>query len=135
MILRLCTQNIKGSHSSIKRKKILLSIKKEKVDIAMLQEIHLNNEHLKLQQWGFDQVYLSSFTTKSRGEAILIRKNLPVNVSTCIKEKYVLICTSLHGEDLSLLNVYCPPCHSLNFLMEVFAKFSDLAVKKYYCRR
>ena len=99
----------------------------------MLQETHLNNEeHLKLQQCGYDQVYYSSFTTKSRGVAILIRKNLPVKVSKCITDKYgrfVLISASLHGEDLALLNVYCPPCHPLNFLTEAFAKLSSLAVE------
>lgn len=110
------------------------SLKKEKVDIAMLQETHLNNEeHLKLQQCGFDQVYFSSFTSKSRGVAILIRKNLPIKVSKCIKDKhgrFVLISASLYGEELALLNVYCPPCHPLNFLTEAFAKLSDFAVEK-----
>lgn len=99
----------------------------------MLQETHLNNEeHLKLQQCGFDQVYFSSFTTKSRGVAILIRKNIPVKVSKCIKDKYgrfVLIKASLYGEDFAFLNVYCPPCHPLDFLSEAFAKLSELGVK------
>lgn len=131
--LRLCTWNIKGSHSPIKRKKIWSYLKKGKIDIAMLQETHLNDEeHLKLQQCGFDQVYFSSFTTKSRGVAILIRKNLPVKVSNCIKDKYgrfVLILASLYGEDFALLNVYCPPCNSLDFLIEAFGKLSDLGVE------
>ncbi len=131
--LRLCTWNIKGSHSPIKRKKILLSLKKEKNDIALLQDTHLNDEeHLKLQQCGFDQVYFSSFTTKSRGVTILSRKNLPVKVLKCIKDKYgwfVLITASLHGEEFAILNVYCPPCHPLNFLIEAFAKLYDLAME------
>lgn len=53
-------------------------------------------------------------------------------MSKCIKDKYggfVLILASLHGEDLALLNVYCPPCHPLHFLTEAFAKLSDLAVE------
>lgn len=132
--LRLCTWNIRGSHSPIKRKKILLALKREKIDIAMLQETHLNDEeHLKLQQCGFDQVYFSSFTTKSRGVAILIRKNLSVKVTKCVKDRYgrfVLITASLHREDFALLNVYCPPCHPLDFLMEAFTKLSDFAVEK-----
>ncbi len=74
--LRLCTWNIKGSHSPIKRKKVLLTLKKENVDIALLQETHLNDkEHLKMQQCGLEHVYFSSFTSKSRGVAILIRKS------------------------------------------------------------
>lgn len=130
--LRLCT-HIKGSHSPIKGKKILSFLKKEKVDIVMLQETHLDDkENIKLQQCGFDQIYFSSFTTKSRGVAILIRINLPIKVSKCIKDKYgrfVLISASIHGEDFALLNVCCPPCHPLNFLTETFAKLTDLAVE------
>lgn len=99
----------------------------------MLRETHLNDEkHVKLQQCGFGQVYFSSFTTQSRGVAILVRKTLPVNVWKFIKDKYgrfVLILASLHGEEFALLNVYCPPCHPLEFLMDAFAKVSDLAVE------
>ena len=36
----------------------------------------------------------------------------------------------LHGEVFAFLSVYCPPCHPLNFLMETFAKLSDLAVDR-----
>lgn len=65
--------------------------------------------------------------------AILIRKNLPIRVSKCIKDKhgrFVLITASLHGEEFSILNVYCPPCHPLNILNDAFAKLSDLAVER-----
>lgn len=131
--LRLCTWNIKGSHSPIKRKKNLQALRKEKVDIAMLQETHLNEEeHLKLQQCGFDQVYFSSFTSKSRGVAILFRKNLPVKVSKCVQDKYgrfVLVLASLNAHQFALLNVYYPPCHPLNFLTEAFTMLSDFAVE------
>lgn len=130
--LRLCTWNIKRSHSS-KRKKILSCLKKEKVDIALLQETHLNDEeHLELQRGGFDQVFFSFFTTRSRGVAILIRKNLPIKVLKCVKDnngRFVLNTTSLNGEEFCVLNVYCSPGHPLEFLTETFAKLCDLAVE------
>ena len=44
--LRLCTWNVRGVHSPIKRRKILTSLKKEHIDIALLQETHLDDaEH------------------------------------------------------------------------------------------
>lgn len=46
--LRLCTWNVRGVHSPIKRRKILTFLKKENIDIALLQETHLDDvEHLK----------------------------------------------------------------------------------------
>ena len=75
--LRLCTWNIKGVHSPVKRTNILRFLKKGHIDIALLQETHLDDEeHLKLQKEGFNQVFFSSFTSRSRGVAILVRRNL-----------------------------------------------------------
>lgn len=41
--LRLCTWNVRGVHSPIKRRKILTFLKKEYIDIALLQETHLDD--------------------------------------------------------------------------------------------
>lgn len=61
--------------------------KQGQADIAMLQETHLDDtEHLKLQQGPFGQVFFSSFTTRSRGVAVLIRKNLSLIISDCVKD-------------------------------------------------
>lgn len=66
--LHLCTWNVRVVHNPIKRRKILTFLKKEHIDIALLQETHLYDvEHLKLQQGGIGQVFFSSFTSRSRG--------------------------------------------------------------------
>ena len=91
--LRLCTWNIKGVHSPVKRRKVLRFLKKGHIDIALLQETHLDDEeHLKLQKEGFNQVFFSSFTSRSRGVAILVRRNLQFSLLDCIKEKKWPIC-------------------------------------------
>lgn len=48
-----CTWNVKGSNNPGKRKAILNSLTKDKIQIAFLQETHLSdNEHKKyLQEW------------------------------------------------------------------------------------
>lgn len=49
--IKLCTWNVRGIHHPVKRKKILTSFKKEGVEIALLQETHLEDqEHLKLKR-------------------------------------------------------------------------------------
>lgn len=122
--LRLCTWNVRGIHSPIKRRKVLTCLRKDGVDIAMLQETHLSDvEHVKLQQGLFGQVFFSSFTTKSRGVALLIRKNLPFKMSDYIKDqrgRYVIIKGILHGQNIVLMNVYFPPAHPCSFLTKLF---------------
>ncbi len=94
-VLRICTWNIRGIHNPVKRRKILTFLKRENIKIALLQETHLSDvEHLNLQQGVFGQIYFSSFTSRSRGVAILIKHNLPFNVLNCIKDRagrYVII--------------------------------------------
>lgn len=47
--LKICTWNVNGIHTLIKRRKVLTYLKKEGVHIALLQETHLNDqEHAKL---------------------------------------------------------------------------------------
>lgn len=63
--LKLCTWNVHGLRTPVKRKKVLNYLKREAVEIALLQETHLSDsEHLKLQQGGYGQAYFSSFTSK-----------------------------------------------------------------------
>uniref|UniRef100_A0A3Q3G8L9 Reverse transcriptase domain-containing protein n=1 Tax=Kryptolebias marmoratus TaxID=37003 RepID=A0A3Q3G8L9_KRYMA len=132
-MLRICTWNIKGSHSPIKRRKVLQALKKEGVDIALLQETHLNDsEHLKLQQCGFEHVFFSSFTNKSRGVAILVKNSVPFKVIDCTKDengRYVLVRAMINGEEFAILNVYFPPGHPINFLTGIMAKLMDLSLE------
>lgn len=80
----------------------------------MLQT-HLNDEeHLKLQHCGFDEDYFPFSPPKAEGGNTHEEKKLSA---------------SLHGKDFALLNVYCPACHPLKFLMEAFAKLSDFVVE------
>ena len=124
MKMRVCTWNVRGVHNPIKRRKILTCLKKDDIDVAMLQETHLDDtEHLKLQQGQFGQVFFSSFTTRSRGVAVLIRKNLPLTISDCVKDlngRYVIIKGTLQGQNIVMMNVYFPPAHPITFLTKIF---------------
>lgn len=51
--LHLCTWNVKEINIQVKRRKVLTFLGREHIDIAMLQETHLNDvEHSKLEQGG-----------------------------------------------------------------------------------
>lgn len=87
--------------------KILTYLKREGVHLALLQETHLNDsEHLKLQQGGFGQIDFSSFTSRSRGVAILIQRNIPFKLVDCIKDvggRYVIVRGALYGEEIVII--------------------------------
>ena len=52
----------------MKRKKVLTSLKKEGVEIALLQETHSKDlEHLKLKRVWVGQTFFPSYTSNNRG--------------------------------------------------------------------
>lgn len=79
------------------------------MQISLLQETHLSDtEHSKLQQGGFNQGHFSSFTSRSRGVAILIQKNLNFKILDCRKDAsgcYVIIKGVISGEEITILNI------------------------------
>lgn len=131
--LKLCTWNVKGIHTPMKRRKVLNYLKKEGVQIALLQETHLNDtEHLKLQQGGFNQVYFSSFTSRSRGVAILTHKNSNFRILDCKKDAlgcYVIIKGIISGEEITILNIYNPPGLPTQLLSSAFSEVVNLCSK------
>lgn len=107
----------------LKEKKILNYLKKEQVHIACLQETHFTvSQHAKLKQDWVGQVFCSSFTSKSRGVAILIHKHLPlsnVNVQADTSGGYVLLKGVFSGVPFTLMNVYIPPIQSNDFITQI----------------
>ena len=131
--LNINSWNIQGVNHPIKKKKILTFLKKEKTDIALLQETHLNKtEHEKLKKDWVGQVYYASYNTRSRGVAILIRKTLPFvleNIQSDPNGCYVLIQGNLYGEKIVIMNVYAPPNSPPPFfskMVEVLSPFTSV---------
>uniref|UniRef100_A0A3B4T4G4 Reverse transcriptase domain-containing protein n=1 Tax=Seriola dumerili TaxID=41447 RepID=A0A3B4T4G4_SERDU len=80
--------NIRGVNSPIKRKKMLTYLKRQKVDIAFIQESHLTDtEHLKLRRDWVGNVFYSSYSSKARGVALLINKHLNFKLNSVEKDK------------------------------------------------
>lgn len=104
--IKFCTFNAKGIHHPIKRKKILSFLKKDKVQIAFLQETHLvYEEHMKLKWDWVGQAYYSSFTSNSRGFAE------PFVLNTCTADpegRYVLVHGTIYGTHITMMNIYAP---------------------------
>lgn len=78
--------NIKGINNAVKRKKLLCWLKKEKANIILLLDTHLDdNEHKKLKIEWVRQIYYSSFSTRKRGVAIRKNRNTPFTLKNVLK--------------------------------------------------
>lgn len=129
-VTKLTTWNVKGINNVVKRRKILSSLKKEGAHIAFLQETHLSDfEHAKLRRDWVDQVFYSSFNSKSRGVAILLHKRLPFTLEKCYKDsegRYVIISGLLYGEKLILGCIYSPNTFEASFYSKLIAVLSSI---------
>lgn len=130
MSIRICTWNVKGSNNPMKRKAILNSLKKDKIQIAFLQETHLSdNEHNKyLREW-VGQVYYSSYSTSKRGVIILIHKNLPLVVTDTYKDtegRIILAKGTLYGEIILLGSIYSPNVNDDDFSALLFDQLVEM---------
>lgn len=132
--VRLITWNVKGLGNVIKRKKILTHLKKQRANIAMLQETHLSDsEHLKLKRDWVGQLFFSTCkaNTRKRGTVILIHKHFPFVLEDQISDpdgRYILITGTVYGEPFTIINIYAPNEDSPKFISKVILLFSQ------YCK-
>lgn len=112
--VKLVTVNINGLHNPVKRWKTLSKLKRDKVQIAMIQETHLSDEeHSKLNKLGFKHVFYSSHSSgRRRGVAILIAGSLNYEHLSKYVDKegrFIMITGNIEGSLTTILNVYVPP--------------------------
>lgn len=128
--IRIRTWNVKGVNNVVKRKKILNILKRDKINIALLQETHLNDlEHQKFRRDWVGQLYYSSFSSKKRGVIILIHKNLPFQLQTSYSDKEgrtVIIKGLLYGEEVVIANIYAPNIYDEDYFAQVYNKIAYL---------
>uniref|UniRef100_A0A8C5E1K9 exodeoxyribonuclease III n=1 Tax=Gouania willdenowi TaxID=441366 RepID=A0A8C5E1K9_GOUWI len=130
MFIKINTWNIRGSNNVVKRKAVLNSLKKDKIQIAFLQETHLNDEeHKKYRREWVGQIFFSSHSTNKRGVVILLHKNLPFTVTASFKDtegRFVLVKGILHGEVIVLGNVYGPNIQDEAFYASLLRHLADM---------
>lgn len=76
--IRLLSWNVQGLNNPVKRHKVFAHAKHLQAEILFLQETHIKHTARALIRpvWAA-QVYQSNFTTKTRGVAIIIKKQVP----------------------------------------------------------
>lgn len=127
-VVKFVSFNVNGLNGPIKRKRVLMYLKKLKIDIAFVQETHLTPlEHRKLKRDWIGHVISSSFNSKARGVAVLINKNTPVTIGETIVDtlgRYVVVNCQIYSEPWTLLNFYAPNYDDESFIQNIFLKVS-----------
>lgn len=125
--LKFCSWNVRGLQKATKRAAIYSFLRREEVSFAFLQETHLENKDLsKLCKGWVGQIFATSYSSFARGVAILVSKKIPFTATDCVKDpsgRYVRVSGTLYGQNVSLLNLYCPPGYSPDFLSKVILEF------------
>ena len=122
--------NVNGVLNVIKMSKILSKLKKEKAQIALLQETHMNQaDHLRLKRKGFKFVFSSSVESKhKRGVATLISSALNYEHISEISDdegRFVRVTGRIEGSEITILNVYAPPGSDWLFYRNIFDLMVD----------
>uniref|UniRef100_A0A803KF69 Reverse transcriptase domain-containing protein n=1 Tax=Xenopus tropicalis TaxID=8364 RepID=A0A803KF69_XENTR len=122
--------NIRGLNSKYKRSLMWIYLKRHSPSILLLQETHLvGQKTLALKKSWVGWTYHASFSTYSRGVSILVRKNLPFELSQIISDhygRYILIACLLANKPLILANIYMPPPFTITLLQHIGKKLADL---------
>lgn len=85
----------------------------------IFQETHIGvNEQRRLRANWISQVYQAPFTRKSRGVAILFRKNIPYG-------RYLMISGHINSLPIKMLNIYGPNIDNPDFFHKAFDLIPD----------
>lgn len=127
--MKVCTLNVKGLASDEKRKDVLNWLYSQPFDIYCLQETHCS-EQLKNEwkrEWG-GECFLTTFSSESRGSAILFKRNLGYNVNKSMIDpdgRYVLLEVNIDDKKILIGSVYAPNEDNSVFLKNLQEKVVD----------
>lgn len=127
--LKIISFNVNGVLNPVKRSKILTKLRKEKAQIAFLQETHMSeSEHAKLKRQGFRYVFASSYkSAHKRGVATLISNSLAYEHGSEIGDengRFIKI-TGKQETEVTLINVYAPPGSDWQFYKKIFEMMAN----------
>ena len=115
--LSVLSININGMSEVKKRNKLFDILKNKNIDITLIQETHSTENLINKweKEWLGKSFWNSGIVAKSSGVAILIKKDLNVNVSTILQDKEGRILSlnfSIEKQNYQIMNIYAPTRNS-----------------------
>lgn len=111
--LSIISLNVRGMINTAKRRKILIWLKRQNVDIAFLQETHCTKSRTNCfkNSWSGLSYYGNTPSPHSKGVGILFKQNLNVEVhNICDDEsgRCLLLNVDIESKLFTLVNIYAP---------------------------
>ena len=111
-LISFLSANCQGLNDCKKRRDVFHYLKLKKFDIYFLQDTHFETEMENYieAEWGY-RAYFSSFSSASRGVAILFNNSFEFKVKKVVKDcngNYLLIMMEMNNDDFLLVNIYGP---------------------------
>ena len=122
--LRMCSLNVRGLGDRNKRRSVFNYIHSKNIDIAMLQETHLDNQN-KLNQWKIEcksEICASFGTTQSKGVMIIVKKKKGIKILDVETDNDGRICCmsiEVNGKTYVISNIYAPNFDDETFMYEL----------------
>ena len=131
-ILSFNTQGLQGLN---KRTDVLEFLKDKKYQIYCLQDTHFTDEDVeKLKdQWGQNYI-LSNFKSNARGVAILIGKDVEIEIHKQIIDEdgnYIILDITISNQRLTLINLYGPNNDNPMFFQNIADHIDNIPNDKY----
>lgn len=127
--IRFVSLNCKGLNNPIKCSKVLHYVRHMNAHIIYLQETHLKNVDIpRLRRGWVGQVFISYFSSRSRGVAILLHKAIPfVHVKRISDDtgRFIIVMGQIYDTKVIFANVYGPNWDDEVFFKRFFSTLPD----------
>ena len=117
--ISICSVNCQGLGNPSKRRDIFNYLRNKKHSVICLQDTHFtkSTENIIKAEWGFKAVF-SSFSSQSRGVAILFNNNFEFNIVnsyTDARGNIIVLDIEVDKHRITLVNLYGPNSDDPNF--------------------
>ena len=110
--LQICSLNVRGFRDNKKRNNLFFWIKQKRFDVIFLQETYWTDSLIyKIQKEWEGKLILSFGSEHSKGNAILFKKNLPIEIikmHKSVDSRIILTNIKMDNEIITLINVFAP---------------------------
>ena len=132
--LNIVSLNVNGLRNTTKRKTLFRKFKENNFDVICLQESYITDEVTGQwkKEWGGDLVYTVG-TARSKGQLVLIRKNLPYNWQVVTaNQRLIIIKVKTDLGDIIICNAYAPNTDKDidSFLMETSSLLNNSGIDR-----
>ena len=128
--LKVASMNVQGLGNYEKRRDVFNYLRQKCYSIYLLQDTHFDKqmENRVRSEWGYE-CYFASFSTQSRGVAILFNNTFDFKVKSVISDaqgNYIILTITTMDRDLTVVNIYGPNRDDPNFFRVIQDKLQTI---------